>query len=189
MKENRMTRSIKIGDRLVGDGLPTYIIAEIGINHNGDMKLAKELIFGAYKAGASAVKFQKRTINRVYSEEELGRPRQSPWGTLTRHQKEGLEFNVEQYKNLYNFTKDLKLDFIVSCWDEDSVDLIENNLAIDYHKVASAMITDKSFLEKLNKTGKPVILSTGMSTVEQIKHAVEVLGEENLILLHCTPLL
>ena len=95
----------------------TYVIAEIGINHNGDLNLAKELIFGAYEAGADAVKFQKRTINQVYSQEELDKPRQSPWGTTNREQKLGLEFNIEQYKELQSLAKDLKLDFIVSCWD------------------------------------------------------------------------
>jgi len=160
----------------------TYIIAEIGINHNGDMSLAKELIFGAYKAGADAVKFQKRTIEEVYSEEELDRSRESPWGTTNREQKEGLEFNVKQYKELFDFTKNLKLDFIVSCWDIPSVQLIEDYLEVDYHKIASAMITDISFLNKLNETGKPVILSTGMCSEQYIKNALEVLQNVKYVL-------
>ena len=160
----------------------TYVIAEIGINHNGDMKLAKELIFNAYKAGADAVKFQKRTIDKVYSKDELDKTRESPWGTTNRQQKEGLEFNIGQYQELYNLNKDLKMDFIVSCWDTESIELIENNLDVDYHKVASAMVTDKRFLEKLNQTGKPVILSTGMCSESYITAALDVLDNVKYVL-------
>ena len=160
----------------------TYVIAEIGINHNGDIKLAKELIFGAYAAGCDAVKFQKRTIEEVYSDEELNRSRESPWGTTNREQKEGLEFSIEQYRELHSFTKDMKLDFIVSCWDLKSIDLIEENLEVDYHKVASALATDKSFLERLNETGKSVILSTGMCAEEQIEAALNLLTNVEYVL-------
>ena len=160
----------------------TYVIAEIGINHNGDLNLAKELIFGAYEAGADAVKFQKRTINQVYSQEELDKPRQSPWGTTNREQKLGLEFNIEQYKELQSLAKDLKLDFIVSCWDEESVDLVEEHLDVDYHKVASALATDKNFLLKLNNTQRPVILSTGMCTEEYIDLAMQTLQNVEYVL-------
>ena len=110
----------------------TYIIAEIGINHNGDINLAKELIVGAYKSGCDAVKFQKRTIDEVYSKEDLDKPRESPWGSTNREQKEGLEFSVEQYKELHRFTKKMQLDFIVSCWDLKSVDTIEKHIDVDY---------------------------------------------------------
>jgi N-acetylneuraminate synthase len=153
----------------------TYVIAEIGINHNGDINLAKELITGAALSNCDAVKFQKRTIKEVYSKQELDKYRESPWGTTNRQQKEGLEFSIEQYQELYRFAKQYDLDFIVSCWDLKSVDLVEQNLDVDYHKVASALTTNKAFLKKLNETGKPVILSTGMCTQEQIDAAINTL--------------
>jgi N-acetylneuraminate synthase len=162
-----------------------YIISEIGINHNGDINLAKELIEKAHKSGADAVKFQKRTIDEVYSKEELDKPRESPWGITTRQQKEGIEFSIEQYVELEKYTKSLSMDFIVSCWDENSLDLIEENLDVKYHKIASAMLTDKSFISKINATKKPVIISTGMSTKEEIESAVSSI--ENLeYILACT---
>ena len=160
----------------------TYIIAEIGINHNGDMKLAKQLIRSAAKAGCNAVKFQKRTIEEVYTKEELDADRESPWGTTNREQKNGLEFSMKQYLTLEKYASSYNLDFIVSCWDEKSVDDIEDNLNVKYHKVASALATDKSFLEKLNKTGKPIILSVGMMTEEEIESAVDILDNVEYIL-------
>ena len=160
----------------------TYIIAEIGINHNGDMELAKELVSIAASSGCDAVKFQKRTINEVYTQQELDRPRESPWGTTNREQKEGLEFNIEQYKELQSYAKELNLDFIVSCWDTKSVDLIEEHLDIDYHKVASALATDRDFLMHLNQTRRPVILSTGMCTSEQISLSLDVLHNVEYVL-------
>jgi len=144
--------------------------------------LAKELIVEACKSGCDAVKFQKRTIDEVYSKEDLDRPRESPWGTTNREQKEGLEFSIEQYKELHRFTKKMKLDFIVSCWDLKSVDLIEKHVEVDYHKVASALATSKTFLSRLNETNKPVILSTGMCTTEQIGAAVALLTNVEYIL-------
>ena len=164
-----------------------YIIAEIGINHNGDLDLAKELIDIASKTGCDAVKFQKRNINEVYTTEELDKHRESPWGTTNREQKEGLELSIDQYKELESYTNEKGLDFIVSCWDVSSVDDIENNLNIKYHKVASALLTDRDFLEKLKLTGKKIILSTGMSTDEQIRKAVSILGQDNIeYILACT---
>jgi len=160
----------------------TYVIAEIGINHNGDINLAKELIVGAYKSGCDAVKFQKRTVDEVYSKEDLDRPRESLWGSTNREQKEGLEFSIEQYKELHRFTKKMKLDFIVSCWDLKSVDLIEKHIEVDYHKVASALATNKAFLSRLNETNKPVILSTGMCSTEQIGAAAALLTNVEYIL-------
>tara|TARA_A100001015_G_scaffold310922_1_gene413168 strand:+ start:793 stop:1452 length:660 start_codon:yes stop_codon:yes gene_type:complete len=159
-----------------------YIIAEIGINHNGDLELAKRLIEQSKHSGADAVKFQKRTINLVYTPEELDKYRESPWGTTNRQQKEGLEFSMEQYKELEKYTKDLDMDFIVSCWDANSVDVVEKHLDIKYHKVASALATDKTFLQKLNDTGRPVILSTGMCTTEEINAAIQVLDNVEIVL-------
>lgn len=159
-----------------------YVISEIGINHNGDIDLAKELITMSADAGADAVKFQKRTIELVYTPEELDKYRESPWGTTNRQQKEGLEFSIEQYKELQEFSTSKGLDFIVSCWDTASVDLVEKNLNVRYHKIASALATDKKFLQKLNETKKPVILSTGMCTEEQISAALKILDNVEYVL-------
>jgi N-acetylneuraminate synthase len=164
----------------------TYIIAEIGINHNGDLNIAKELINTAHENGCDAVKFQKRTIEDVYTEKELDTPRESPWGTTNREQKEGLEFSYDEYKHLEEYAKNKGLDFIVSCWDLNSVKLVEENLSVDYHKVASALITDRAFLEALKATGKPIILSTGMSSQDEVDKAMEILGVSVVMLLACT---
>ncbi len=160
----------------------SYIIAEIGINHNGDLELAKQLIDKAKKAGCNAVKFQKRTVDVVYSPEELDTPRESPFGTTTREQKYGIELSLDEFKELESYSEDKGLDFIVSCWDLDSVDDIENNCNIKYHKVASAMLTDREFLEKLNDTGKPIIVSVGMATEEEIDAALDILDNVEYIL-------
>ena len=163
-----------------------YVIAEIGINHNGDMKLAKRLIKKSADAGCDAVKFQKRTIDLVYTKEELDVPRESPWGTTNREQKEGLEFSLEEYKLLEEYSSKCGVDFIVSCWDIQSVEDIENNCNVKYHKVASALATDRQFLEKLVGTGKRVILSTGMMTPEEIDSAISILGNSVEYVLACT---
>ena len=160
----------------------TYIISEIGINHNGDMELAKELILKSKQSGCDAVKFQKRDIESVYTKEELDTPRGSPFGTTTREQKEGIEFSIEQYKELEQFSKEQGLDFIISCWDLESLNLVEENLNVKYHKVASAMATDRGFLEALNNSGRPVILSVGMCTQEEVDAAVEILDNVEYIL-------
>ena len=162
--------------------MSTYIIAEIGINHNGDMKLAKELIRKAARSGCDAVKFQKRDIDSVYTKEELDTPRESPFGTTTREQKEGIEFDIEQYVELQEYSKKYSLDFIVSCWDKKSLDLVLYHLDVKYHKVASAMATDKSFLQKLNKTQEPVILSVGMCTQAEVDAAMIILDNVKYIL-------
>ena len=163
-----------------------YVIAEIGINHNGSMHHAKKLIDQSHESGCRAVKFQKRDIESVYTQEELDKYRESPWGTTNRQQKEGLEFSIEEYQELYSYTKKLGMDFIVSCWDKKSIKLIEDNLNVDYHKVASALITDEEFLKYLSSTGKPIILSTGMSTQEQVDRAVQILSNNLEYILACT---
>lgn len=160
----------------------TYVIAEIGINHNGSMELAKQLIDIASENGCEAVKFQKRDIDSVYTPEELDKPRESPWGTTNREQKEGLEFSIEQYKEIEEYCKEKGVDFIISCWDLKSLALVEEHLDVKYHKVASALLTDKSFLEALNETGKPIILSTGMSSRDQVKTAMDVLNNVEYVL-------
>jgi N-acetylneuraminate synthase len=162
--------------------MKTYIIAEIGINHNGDMKIAKELIDTAKTEGCDAVKFQKRTIEEVYTAKELDAPRESPWGTTNRQQKEGLEFSMEEYKELEAYSKALGLDFIVSCWGLNSLKEVEVNLNVSHHKIASAMLTDRAFLEALNATGKPIIVSTGMSSQEEVSKAMAILENVDSIL-------
>jgi len=177
--------TVKIGKKLVGDGQPCYVIAEIGINHNGEIDLAKKLISTAVTAGCNAVKFQKRTVSVVYTAEELAKPRESPFGETNGDLKRGLEFGEGEYSEIARFCKDIKIDWFASCWDEASVDFIDRFDPICY-KVASASLTDDALLRHTVGKGKPIILSTGMSTIEQIDHAVEVLGRRDLILMHTT---
>jgi N-acetylneuraminate synthase len=159
-----------------------YIIAEIGINSNGLIELTKELIDKAAKAGCHAVKLQKRTIDLVYTKDELDTLRDSPWGKTNREQKEGLEFSIEQHKEIENYANSKGLDYFVSCWDEKSIDLIEENLNVKYHKIPSALLTSISFLEKINSTGKKVIVSTGMTSQEEIDVALSILNNVEYIL-------
>ena len=162
-----------------------YVIAEIGINHNGSENHARKLIDQAHKSGCHAVKFQKRNPDLCVPEAQKDLKRETPWGVMTYLEyKWKIEFSIEQYQSLREYTKLLGMDFIVSCWDEQSVDDIENNVEVDYHKVASALVTDISFLEKLAATGKPTILSTGMCTPEQVDAAVKALGPSLKYVLH-----
>src|SRR4051812_9401735 len=177
--------TIQIGSKLVGDDQPCFIIAELGINHNGDIDLAKRLISVAAAAGCDAVKFQKRTVEVVYSAEELAKPRENPFGPTNGDLKFGLEFEQEEYEEINTFCKSLKMTWFASPWDENSVDFLEQ-FRVPVHKIASASLTDDHLLRHIRKTGKPIIASTGMSTYEEIDHAVEVLGRENLILMHAT---
>ncbi len=177
---------VKIGNNLVGDGQPCYIVAEIGINHNGDLDLAKRLISVAIAAGCDAVKFQKRTVDVVYSAEELAKPRENPFGPTNGDLKRGLEFDEEDYAEIDAFCKSAKMPWLVSAWDEASVDLIAKNFDVPCFKIASASLTDDNLLRHTRATGKPIILSTGMSTYAEIDHAVDVLGKENLLIMHAT---
>jgi N-acetylneuraminate synthase len=174
---------VKIGNILVGDGQPCFIIAEIGINHNGDVDTAKKLIDVAEAAGCNAVKFQKRTVEVVYTKEELEKPRESPFGATNGDLKYGLEFGQEEYQGINNYCREQQILWFASCWDEKSVDLI-NQFNPPCYKIASASITDDNLLRHTRAKGKPVILATGMSTIEQVDHAVEVLGKKDLIILH-----
>ncbi len=176
-------KTVRIGNKPVGDSQPCYIIAEIGINHNGDVDLAKRLISVAVAAGCNAVKFQKRTVDVVYSPEELARPRESPFGTTNGDLKYGLELDYYAYQEIDAYCRSSKIAWFASCWDEKSVDFIKK-FDVPCFKIASASLTDDHLLRHTRATGKPIILSTGMSTIEQIDHAVEVLGKEDLILLH-----
>jgi N-acetylneuraminate synthase len=178
-------KEIKIGNHLVGDGHPCYIIAEIGINHNGDIDMAKKLIDLAQLSGCTAVKFQKRTIDVVYTAEELAAPRENPFGTTNGDLKYGLEFDLEDYQEIDRYCKEKNIPWFASCWDEGSVDFIDQ-FDVPCYKIASASLTDDNLLLHTKAKGKPLILSTGMSTLDQIDHAVELLGKENLIVLHAT---
>jgi N-acetylneuraminate synthase len=176
---------IKIGKEMVGDGQPCYVIAEIGINHNGEIDVAKKLIDVAVSAKCGAVKFQKRTIDVVYSAEELARPRESPFGETNGDLKYGLEFGQEDYEQIDRYCKQVGIDWFASCWDEQSIDFIAQ-FDVPCYKIASASLTDDGLLRHTRSKGRPVMLSTGMSTLEQIDHAVEVLGKEDLVVLHST---
>jgi len=178
-------KSVKIRDRVVGPGQPAFVVAEIGINHNGDIDLAKKLVIAAASSGCDAVKFQKRTVDVVYSKVELDRPRESPFGTTNRNLKYGLEFGYGQYVEIDRLCRSLDIMWYASCWDEGSVEFIEQ-FDPPCYKIASACLTDHNLLRHHRKTGRPLILSTGMSTLEQIDRALEVLGREDLIILHCT---
>jgi N-acetylneuraminate synthase len=177
--------TVKIGNKLVGEGQPCYIIAEIGINHNGDIDLTKRLISVAVAAGCDAVKFQKRTVEVVYTAEELAKPRENPFGTTNGDLKYGLEFDVEDYKEIDAFCKSVKIPWFVSPWDEGSVDFMEQ-FDTPVYKIASASLTDDNLLKHVRKTGKPIVASTGMSTYAEIDHAVSILGKKDLVLMHTT---
>jgi N-acetylneuraminate synthase len=176
---------VRIGKKLVGEGKPVFIVAEIGINHNGDVEIAKKLIDAAVETGCDAVKFQKRTVDIVYTEEELARPRENPFGETNGDLKRGLEFGKKEYTEIDNYCKEKGILWFASCWDEPSVDFIDEFNPPCY-KIASASLTDDKLLEHTRSKGKPIILSTGMSTIDEIKHAVDILGQDNLIILHCT---
>ena len=177
--------TVQIGNKQVGDGQPCIVIAEIGINHNGDIDLAKRLISVAVAAGCDMVKFQKRTVEIVYTEKELSQPRPNPFGDTNGDLKRGLEFGKDEYDEIASFCKQVKIPWMVSPWDEPSVDFMEK-YDTPVYKIASASLTDDNLLKHVRKTGKPVIASTGMSTYNEIDHAVEVLGKDNLILMHTT---
>lgn len=176
---------IRIGNVPVGDGHPCFVIAEIGINHNGDVEIAKKLIDLARVAGCNAVKFQKRTVDVVYSKEELDKPRESPFGDTNRDLKYGLEFKLEEYQQIEKYCRDKNIIWFASCWDEQSVDFI-SQFDVPCYKIASACLTDDNLLKHTRTKGRPIILSTGMSKLEQIDHAVEVLGKDDLIVLQST---
>ncbi|MEM3062092.1 MAG: N-acetylneuraminate synthase family protein [Nitrososphaerota archaeon] len=150
-----------------------FIIAEIGINHNGDIEIAKKLIDMAKRTGCDAVKFQKRTIEKVYSKEVLDSPRESPWGTTTKEQKFGLEFNKKEYDIINEYCKQKQIDWFASAWDIDS-QIFLRQYNSKYNKVASAMLTDVDFLKTVAEEKKYTFISTGMSTMDQIRKAVEV---------------
>jgi N-acetylneuraminate synthase len=162
-----------------------YVIAEIGINHNGDLSIAKELIDEAVAAGCDAVKFQKRNIELVYSKTELDKPRESPWGDTQRAQKEGLEFSKSDYDVIDAYCKSKEIEWTASAWDLDSLEFIEK-YAPPFHKIASALTTNLEFVSAVAKLNRTTFMSTGMCTDDQIGHAVEIFKENGtkLMLMH-----
>jgi YrbI family 3-deoxy-D-manno-octulosonate 8-phosphate phosphatase len=177
---------VAIGDVLVGDGEPVYVIGEIGINHNGDLDLARRLIDVAADAGCQAVKFQKRTPAICVPEEQKGQIRQTPWGEMTYLEyKERTEFGRDEYRQIAKYCDERGLHWFASPWDVPSVEFLEE-MDVLVHKVASASVADHELLRALAATGKPIILSTGMSTLSEIDAAVEILGTDKLIMMHAT---
>ncbi len=181
-----MKRNITIGQHKIGDGFPTYIIAEIGINHNGSLEIAKSLIDMAVHCGCNAVKFQKRTPELSVPEHQRNVMRETPWGMMTYLEyRYRVEFNEEQYREIDSYCLSNGLTWFSSVWDHQAVDFMEK-LGTPCYKVPSALLTDKSLLRYIRNTGKPIIISTGMSTMEQIREAVNEVGTENMMLMHCT---
>lgn len=181
-----MSREMKIGNRLVGDGHPAYIIAEIGINHNGDLGIAKQMIDAAVHAGVDAVKFQKRTPDISTPLEQQNQMRETPWGYISYLEyRYKVEFNEEQYRAIDRYCREKGIAWLTSVWDQPSVDFMEQ-FSTPAYKIPSASLTDWALIRKARATGKPLILSSGMSTMEQIRKGVEIAGEKDLVLMHCT---
>jgi N-acetylneuraminate synthase len=180
-----MSQRVSIGGRFVGDGEPVYIVAEIGINHNGDVNVAKRLIDAAVHAGCDAVKFQKRTPELCVPPEQRGQMRQTPWGYISyleyRHK---VEFGFEAYREIDRYCKEKGMTWFASCWDEPSVDFIKQ-FDLPCYKISSAALTDAGLLRHFRTTGCPLLLSTGMSSMDQIRAAVCLLGMNDLVILHC----
>ena len=179
-------RWVAVGHRAIGDGEPVYVLAEIGINHNGSLDLAKKLIDGAVAAGCDGVKFQKRTPELCVPPEQRDLQRDTPWGRITYLEyRKKVEFNFAQYAELDRHCRDRGIAWTASCWDEEAVDFVA---AFDppFFKIASATLTNLDLLRRLKATGKPMMLSTGMSTLDEIDAAVNALGRDRLMLAHAT---
>ena len=177
---------VRVGEKWIGAGAPVFVIAEIGINHNGDLDIAKQLIDVAAVAGCDAVKFQKRTPEKCVPRDQWNVERDTPWGRMTyieyRHR---VEFGPREYAEIDRYCAERRMLWFASCWDEDSVDFIES-FDPPCYKAASASLTDIPLLKKMRATGRPLILSTGMSTAEEIDAAVKAVGRENLLVAHST---
>ena len=181
-----MRDSVKIGERMIGDNQPTYIVGEIGINHNGDVEVAKNLMLVAKEAGIDAVKFQKRTPELCVPKEQQSQMRDTPWGYITYlDYRYKVELDEDAYIEIDRYAKEIGIDWFASSWDIPSLEFIER-FDPPAHKIPSALLTDLELLRAYRATGKPLIVSTGMSTLDQIKTALELIGEENLILCHTT---
>ena len=181
-----MAREMKIGDRMVGDGHPTFVVAEIGINHNGDLDIAKNLIQAAKDAGVDAVKFQKRTPELCTPKEQRDQMRETPWGYITYFEyRNKVEFGHKEYAEIDKLCKQLEITWFTSVWDIEAVDFMEQFDPVCY-KLPSASLTDYELLKKVRSTGRPLILSTGMSEMKEIEKAVEQAKMDNLLICHST---
>jgi N-acetylneuraminate synthase len=181
-----MQKSIEINNKKIGVGSPVYVIAEIGINHNGDIDIAKKLIDVAVQSGCDAVKFQKRTPEICVPEEQKSIPRETPWGTMSYFEyKKRIEFGESEFNEIDKYSKTLGIDWFASPWDVPSVDFLES-FKTPCHKIASACLTDGELLTAINKTGKPTIISTGMSSLEEIDKAVKILADVPLAIAQST---
>lgn len=181
-----MPKVIQVGSKRIGQGNPTFIVAEIGINHNGDLSNAKRLIDVAVMAGCDAVKFQKRNPEKAVPPEYKNIIRETPWGLIPYLEyRYKVEFGYDEYAAIDRYCKEKDILWFASCWDEDSVDFIEQ-FSPPCYKIASASLTDSILLEKLRSTKRAMILSTGMSTMEEIEEAVNMLGSERLLIAHST---
>lgn len=179
-------RIAKIADRKIGDGCPVFVIAEIGINHNGSIELAKKLIAGAASAGADCVKFQKRTPEICVPKDQWAIERDTPWGRMTYiDYKHKIEFGKEEYTEIDRFCKANNIMWTASVWDEPSVDFIEE-FDVPFYKLPSALLTDFDLIKKVRATNKPLMISTGMSTMEEIVSAIEIAGQKDLLVAHST---
>ncbi|MGB5847944.1 MAG: N-acetylneuraminate synthase family protein [Ignavibacteriaceae bacterium] len=179
-------REILVGNRMIGDNHPTFVVAEIGINHNGSAEIAKKMIEGAKAAGCDAVKFQKRTPEVCVPKDQWNIERDTPWGRMTYiDYRYKVEFGKDDYAAIDKYCKELGIIWFVSCWDEGSVDFIED-FDPPLYKTASASLTDKDLLLRHKKLNRPVMISTGMSTMEEIENAVENIGLEKLLIAHST---
>jgi N-acetylneuraminate synthase len=178
--------AIRIGGKSVGEGHPVYVIAEIGINHNGSLELTKRLIDGAVLAGADAVKFQKRTPELCVPKDQWAIERDTPWGRMTYiDYRRRIELGAVEYAAIDRHCRDRGIAWFASCWDEPSVDFLEG-FAPPCYKAASASLTDHALLRRMKATGKPLMISTGMSTMEEIEAAVAAVGTDNLLIAHAT---
>jgi len=184
MNADGVATAVRIGSTLAGDSHPCFIIGEIGINHNGDIEIAKKLIDLAEAAGCTAVKFQKRTPELCVPMEQRNQMRETPWGYISYMEyRNRTEFGRAEYEEIDRYCRECGIMWFASCWDEPSVDFIQS-LNVPCYKIASAGLTDDKLLRYTRKTGRPILLSTGMSTLAEIDHAVEVLGTANLMMLH-----
>lgn len=181
-----MARIVRLGERLVGDGQPACIVAEIGINHNGDLEIAKQLIDAAKGAGCDAVKFQKRTPESCVPPDQRNLMRETPWGTMTYlDYRRRIEFGTDEYREIDRYCRERKITWFASVWDQPSVDFMESFQPPCY-KIPSAALTNHDLLRHVRSTGRLVILSTGMSSMDEIRSAVRVLDLANLIVMHST---
>ena len=181
-----MPKAVQIGGRRIGENQPVFFTAEIGINHNGDLSLAKRLIDVAAMAGCDAVKFQKRTPEKAVPVEYHQVMRETPWGLMTYlDYRQKVEFGRQEFTEIDRYCKEKGLLWFASCWDEESVDFLEQ-FGPPCYKVASASLTDLPLLSKIRSTGRPMMISTGMSTQEEIEAAVDFLGNKDLLIAHST---